>query len=208
MEFLPLFPLNLIVFEKEELRLHIFEPRYKQLIAECLAEDTCFGIAAVVNNKMTRYGTEMRVEKVVKTYDGGEMDIVCRALRRFEIEEFNEVQPGRLYPSGMVVYLDFYDDEDKEYKLRLMDLLEELYKITAVPRAKLPENLDDITQWIHKCGLSPVQELECAALLQQSERQLYLINHLKSMLSTLSQVERMQELIKANGHFKKAGGAL
>lgn len=94
MEFLPLFPLNLIVFEKEELRLHIFEPRYKQLIAECLAEDTCFGIAAVVNNKMTRYGTEMRIEKVVKTYDGGEMDIVCRALRRFEIEEFNEVQPG------------------------------------------------------------------------------------------------------------------
>lgn len=208
MEFLPLFPLNLIAFEKEELRLHIFEPRYKQLIAECIAEDTCFGIAAVVNNQMTSYGTEMRVEKVVKTYEGGEMDIVCRALRRFEIEEFNEVQPGRLYPSGMVVYLDFYDDEDKEYKLRLIDLLEELYKITAAPRAKLPENLDDITQWIHKCGLSPVQELECAALLQQSERQLYLINHLKSMLSTLSQVERMQELIKANGHFKKAGGAL
>jgi len=206
MEYLPLFPLNLVVFEREELRLHIFEPRYKQLIAECLEEDMGFGMPAVIDNKMSRFGTELKVEKLVKLYDGGEMDIVCKATRRFVVEEFNEVQPGKLYPSGLVTYSHFYDDEDKEYKLRLIDLLEELYKVTAAQRMKLPENLDDMTLWIHKCGLSPQQELECAALTQQSERQLYLINHLKTLLASLAQVERMQNLIQANGHFKKVGG--
>jgi Lon protease-like protein len=208
MEYLPLFPLKLVVFEKEELRLHIFEPRYKQLIRECLHEKITFGIAAVVNNKLIGYGTEMKLENVVKSYDGGEMDIVCKALRRFEIKEFNEVQPGKLYPSGMVCFLDYFEDEDKEYKLRLIDLLEELYKVTEAPRAKMPENLDDMTQWVHKCGLSAEQELECAALVQQSERQLYLINHLKTLLASLAQVERMRSLIQANGHFKKVGGDL
>ena len=61
MNFLPLFPLNLIVFPHEDLNLHIFEPRYRQLINECLDEKKTFGIPAFVNNKLLGYGTEVEV---------------------------------------------------------------------------------------------------------------------------------------------------
>lgn len=201
--YLPLFPLETVVFEGEELRLHIFEPRYKQLIRECLEGDLCFGIPVVIDQKLEGSGTELRVEKLIQTFPGGEMDIVCRGLRRFVLEDFIEQPAGKPYAAGFVEFLPFVSDEDKELKLRIQDLLEELYRLSGAAREKLPENLDDMTQWIHKCGLTVLQESECARLQSLSDRQLYLIHHLKEMVRTLEGVNKMKELIRLNGHFKK-----
>ncbi len=59
--FIPIFPLGLVVFPGEQLNLHIFEPRYKQLIQECKAADKPFGIPAVIKNAMPEMGTLVRV---------------------------------------------------------------------------------------------------------------------------------------------------
>ncbi|MEO0474160.1 MAG: LON peptidase substrate-binding domain-containing protein, partial [Bacteroidota bacterium] len=67
-EFLPLFPLSLVVFPGENLRLHIFEPRYKQLIEECSAENTNFGIPTVLDRKVGNIATEVELVSVDKTY--------------------------------------------------------------------------------------------------------------------------------------------
>ena len=65
--FLAIFPLQLAIFPGEEVPLHIFEPRYKQLIVECRDEGITFGIPTHVNGRIARYGTEVRLKKILKT---------------------------------------------------------------------------------------------------------------------------------------------
>jgi Lon protease-like protein len=206
MDFLPFFPLNITVFEQEELRLHIFEPRYKQMITECMAQSKSFGILTVMDGEVQKMGTEIRVEKLVNKHIGGEMDIVCRGICRFYVEEFHEVYKDKLYPGGLVSFLQFVDDEDKELKLRLSDLLSELYNLTTVLPEQQPEYSGEISRWIHKCGLSLQQEYECLRFHHVSERQQFLINHLKALIESLAEVSRMKAIIQANGHFKKLTG--
>ena len=80
---LPFFPLQSIFFPGETVPLHIFEPRYKQLIADCRANAITFGIPVFINNVM-EYGTEVQLVEVVNTYEGGEMDIVGVARQVFK----------------------------------------------------------------------------------------------------------------------------
>ena len=73
--FIPIFPLGLVVYPGEDVNLHIFEPRYKQLIKECHETKKAFGIPAVVDNKLQENGTLVNVMEMSKVYENGEMDI-------------------------------------------------------------------------------------------------------------------------------------
>jgi len=81
--FIPIFPLALVVYPGEELNLHIFEPRYKQLIAECFEMKKNFGIPSVINDKMADLGTLVEIKEIVKTEENGEMDIRKEVSRCF-----------------------------------------------------------------------------------------------------------------------------
>ena len=65
-KFLPLFPLNLIAFPMEDLNLHIFEPRYRELINECLDDGKTFGIPTFLDGKLPGFGTEVKITKLSK----------------------------------------------------------------------------------------------------------------------------------------------
>ena len=75
MKYLPLFPLELVVFEGETVRLHIFEPRYKQLVKEVMDEGAAFGMPVVFEKKLEGTGTELGNVKLIEKLYGGEMDI-------------------------------------------------------------------------------------------------------------------------------------
>ena len=83
MRLLPLFPLNLVAFPGEKLNLHIFEPRYRQLVRDCFTDDLTFGITPYLNESVQELGTEMRLLSVEKTHAGGEMDIRTQAVGIF-----------------------------------------------------------------------------------------------------------------------------
>jgi ATP-dependent Lon protease len=208
MNYLPLFPLELVVFEGEKVRLHIFEPRYRQLIHECMEENTTFGMPIVFNGKLEGTGTELGHVRLVNTWPGGEMDIECDAISRFELLDFHPVAHGKLYGGGFVRDISFTDNEDKELKLRIGDLLKELYSHTQFDGGHFPDPGADFAVWVHKCGLLPEQEIELAALTGMSDRQLYIIHHLKNLLSSLSALSQMKEKIQLNGHFKKMSNPL
>lgn len=208
MRYLPFFPLEMVVFEGETVRLHIFEPRYKQLIREVLEDNSTFGMPLVFEKKLEGTGTELGNVELIETWPEGEMDIECKALSRFEILDFHPVANGKLYGGGFVRDIPFMDNEDKELKLRIADLLRELYTHTHFEGGKFPNPASDFSVWVHKCGLQPQQEIELAALTFMSDRQLYVINHLKSLLSSLSALREMKEKIMLNGHFKKLSNPL
>ena len=73
--FIPIFPLGIVVYPGEKLHLHIFEPRYKQLIKECKELNKPFGIPAVINNRLQEIGTLVEIVDIVQVYENGEMDI-------------------------------------------------------------------------------------------------------------------------------------
>ena len=72
---IPIFPLPLVAYPDEKLNLHIFEPRYKQLIKECEAQQKPFGIIPIINQKPSEFGTLMALTEITKVYDDGKMDI-------------------------------------------------------------------------------------------------------------------------------------
>lgn len=208
MNYLPFFPLELVVFEGEKVRLHIFEPRYKQLIGEAIREGGSFGMPIVHQGKLEGTGMELVEVQLIQTWPDGEMDIECYAGRRFEVLDFQQTAPGKLYSAGFVRFIPFVDNEDKELKLRIADLLKELYSLTNSQGEKTPDPMADFSVWVHKCGLTTGQEIELVTLKSASERQLYIINHLKNTLAALAGLQQMKERIRLNGHFKKLTGPL
>ena len=59
--FIPIFPLGIVVYPGEQVNLHIFEPRYKQLINDCFVTKKPFGIPAVLDNNVSEMGTLVKV---------------------------------------------------------------------------------------------------------------------------------------------------
>jgi len=199
--YLRLFPLNLVAFPGEELNLHIFEDRYKQLIGECLEQQTSFGIPSYVRTKI-EYGTEVHIIKLAKKYDDGRMDIRTKASRIFKVESFQNTVPERLYAGGTVTFQENIHDPDISRQLEMVGLIKELYN-TIQLNQELPVDKDVISfEVAHKIGLSLEEEYELLKLPKESKRQAYIIRHLKKAIPLLREVERAKQLIKMNGHFK------
>ncbi|MBR9987222.1 MAG: LON peptidase substrate-binding domain-containing protein [Desulfosarcina sp.] len=104
---IPLFPLGLVLLPGMRLPLHIFEERYKQMIADCLADHRPFGIVLFDGQAIHSVGCMARIDKVMKRYDDGRMDIMTRGGERFVLRELIE---DRAYLEARVF---FFDDTEK-----------------------------------------------------------------------------------------------
>jgi len=87
---LPIFPLDLVLLPGVSLPLHIFEPRYKEMIAECLERKKPFGVVRASDDGVADIGCMAEIVSVTKKYDDGRMDIVTRGLDRFEVIQVHE----------------------------------------------------------------------------------------------------------------------
>lgn len=200
-KFLPYFPLKLVAFPGEQLNLHIFEPRYKQLINECLVDQKPFGIP-VFNKSMQRFGSEMVIEEVVKTYPGGEMDIVTTCVNAFELISFEEQLPDKLYAGGVVKPIANVQDAKEAEWNKLKTLAKELVVILKMENELDIDLMTDSFQLAHKLGLSLEQEYDMLQMPSESQRQEYMINHLERAIPLISEMENAKERIRMNGHFQ------
>ena len=89
---LPIFPLELVLLPGVPLPLHIFEPRYKEMIAECLAQKKPFGVVRASPDGVADIGCTAEIMSVTKKYDDGRMDILTRGVERFEVIQVNEAR--------------------------------------------------------------------------------------------------------------------
>ena len=108
----PLFPLGLVALPGELVPLHIFEERYKTMIAGCLEAESEFGIVWLADDGLRDIGCAMVIEKVLETMDDGRMDLVARGTRPFRVLE----RQGHLpYPAGVIEFVeDLGDDPDPD----------------------------------------------------------------------------------------------
>lgn len=87
---LPIFPLELVLLPGVPLPLHIYEPRYKEMIAECLEQKKPFGVVRASSDGVADIGCTAEIMSVTKKYDDGRMDILTRGVERFEVIHVND----------------------------------------------------------------------------------------------------------------------
>ena len=202
-QFLPLFPLSLIVFPGEELRLHIFEPRYRQLIQECIDDQITFGIPAVMDADMGNIATEVVLEGVEKRYAEGRMDITTRGVRRARILDYSQQAPGKLYPGGHIQWLESHDASSPQLQQKVFHLLKELHDALGITKqfADTPEGVQAFLIG-HHVGLNLKQEYALLALDAEVDRLKLIAEHLETVLPVVMETERLKAKSKLNGHYK------
>ncbi|MET4104898.1 LON peptidase substrate-binding domain-containing protein [Hymenobacter sp. UYP22] len=200
---LALFPLNLVVFPGEKLNLHIFEPRYRQLVQDCVQEGITFGIPPYINGSVSTLGTEMKLLHIEKTYASGETDIRTKAVGVFRVREFFHELPGKLYAGATVEPLPDDTAADLVMYQQTRHLIRQLYAILGLQRLllELPENFRayDVA---HHLGMSTEQEYQLLEAATELERQQLVLTHLETVLPVLQETERLKERVRLNGHFK------
>ena len=201
--FIPIFPLSIVVYPGEHLNLHIFEPRYKQLINECYSEEKPFGIPTVIKNEVAEMGTLVKIDRVVKVYDNGEMDIQTTGERIFRILEVIKSIPEKLYSGAIVNYPDSDDAGKRELMQKVVNGIRELHRLLNINKDfKKPD--EELTAYdvAHHAGLSLEEEYELLGLLKEIQRQEYLKRHLSKVLPLIAEMEALKEKIRLNGHFR------
>jgi ATP-dependent Lon protease len=202
-QFLPLFPLNLVAFPGEEVRLYIFEPRYQQLANECLTEKKPFGLAAVLEQSLMEVATVMEVVSIDQKFGGGEMNISTRGQSRVRIVEFYQVTEGKLYPGAQVEPLPEGTGQDLELQESVFSLMQQLHAALGITRelADSPEELRAFSV-AHQVGLEKQQEYELLSLDSEVERLQFLDHHLRKIMPVVMETERLKAKAKLNGHYK------
>jgi Lon protease-like protein len=205
--FIPIFPLGIVVYPGENLNLHIFEPRYKQLISECQEQKKPFGIPTVIENKMQDVGSLVTITEISKVDENGEMDIKTKGEKVFRILEVIKSVPDKLYSGAIVNYPDTYEKGNIDLMRKVMAGIRDLHKLLKVVKEfKKPDEEIKCYEVAHHVGLSLEEEYELLGLLDERQRQEYLKRHLTKVIPMVAGMEQLKEKIKLNGHFKNLPG--
>jgi hypothetical protein len=203
-ELLPMFPLELVVFPNEDLNLHIFEPRYQELIRDCENKKITFGIPAYIGGELMPIGTEIRLKKVVKRYQGGESDIRTQGVGIFAIRKYYDQFPGKLYAGAEVDRLPLDTAEMPYMNEQIIKKTLELFELLDIDKEFDEDNARfSIFDIAHHVGLTIEQEYELLEIANAHERQEYLLDHLSRLLPVVRHMEEIREKAKMNGHFRK-----
>ncbi len=122
MPLLPLFPLEIVLFPGAPLPLHIFEPRYKEMIGECLAQGLPFGMVRAKENALAAIGCAASIVNVIKKYEDGRLDIAAEGTRRFEISQVNQER------SFLQAEITYFEDEPSTVGKGAVDTLVQLHE--------------------------------------------------------------------------------
>ncbi|MES1218605.1 MAG: LON peptidase substrate-binding domain-containing protein [Bacteroidota bacterium] len=201
--FIPIFPLGIVVYPGEELNLHIFEPRYKQLISECNVSGKNFGIPTVIEDAVQDYGSLVKVIEITKLHDNGEMDIKTKGSKVFRILEVIKEVPDKLYSGAIVNYPDNYEQGNPDIMRKVINSIRELHKMLHVNKDFKKTDIElrsyDVA---HHVGFSLKEEYELLGLMDERQRLEYLKRHLTKVIPLVAEMEQLKEKVKLNGHFK------
>jgi len=205
--FIPIFPLSIVVYPGEKLNLHIFEPRYKQLIKESFENKKPFGILAVINNKLAEMGTLVQVVEISKIYEDGKMDIKTEGIMLFKILEVVNELPEKLYSGAIVTYPKSNTRGSASLMKKVLAGIREIHKQLNVSK-EFSKPDDELLSYdvAHHAGLSLEDEYVLLEFLEELHRQEFLKRHIAKVLPVMKEMDLLKGKIKLNGHFKNLEG--
>ena len=205
--FIPVFPLSIVVFPSETLNMHIFESKFKQMINDCIDLKKPFGLTTVLDKKMQDHGTLMEIIEVTKRYETGEMDIKTKGKKIFKTLEHIVQIPEKLYSGAIVTYPKNQVKGRRHMMTKIISLMKVLHELLELQN---PPNKEDSELWsydiAHRVGLTLEQEYELLCFTDELHRQEYLRRHLSEVIPVVIELEALKRKIKLNGHFKNISG--
>jgi Lon protease-like protein len=202
---LPLFPLQVVLLPGGQLPLHIFEDRYKEMIGEVIRAGLEFGVVQVNEQGIVNTGCTATIDRVLREYTDGRMDILTRGRRRFEILLLND---ERKYLRGAV---EFFDDEESagpanpDSKRRAIEGYNELQSLssgapldaTGAGEAQLSFRLAQAVP-----DLTFRQSL--LSMRSEADRIRQIAEFLPAYLTRHRKVQRLKDVAPRNGHGHRA----
>ncbi len=196
---IPLFPLDVVLLPSTPLPLHIFEPRYKEMIAECLAQNRIFGVVRALEQGLAEVGCTAEIVTVVKEYPDGRLDLVAEGRNRFEIVAVNE---DRTFLQGEVLMInDEPGAPPQEDAARAAQLHSELLAIAGAKQDL--SAADPALLSFYLAGSLPLDldfKQKLLALRSEADRLSILINYLETLIPNLHRAARAREKAGGNGH--------
>jgi Lon protease-like protein len=197
--FIPLFPLDVVLFPGAPLPLHIFEPRYKEMMGECLAQHRTFGIVRAVERGVAEVGCSAEIVSVVKEYSDGRLDLVTEGRKRFEILGINQ---DRTFLQAEILYID--DDPGLPSKENLDRAIQLHSELLALAGARQDLAAADSSQLSFSLATSLPLDLDfqqkLLPLRSEAERISSLISYLENLIPNLHRAARAREKAGGNGH--------
>jgi Lon protease-like protein len=205
--FIPIFPLSIVVYPGETLNLHIFEPRYRQLVRECMDASKPFGIPTVINNTLMEFGTLVEVSMIKKEYADGKMDIITTGTKVFRLLEYIQEIPDKLFSGAIVNYPPNNANEVVADMQPLLASIRQLHQLLKVQKTfSKPDNALRSYDVAHMAGLNLEEEYDLLQLLREDQRVEYLRRHLQKVLPVVNEMELLKDRIQLNGHFRELKG--
>jgi len=205
-ERIPLFPLNVVLLPGAALPLHIFEPRYRDMIRQCVRDKTEFGLLLSLPRGIVRVGCTAEVMDVVKRYDDGRMDIVTVGRTPFRIVEL--LNPQAFEDESLLQgQVDYLDDRERPVCPKTRQHLIELYEVCHTiifddyPRSiqnEVPEDLSYIVAGTLPMDLMWKQQV--LELRSEADRQERLVTYLRQWAPHLQKTEMLRQSADGNGH--------
>lgn len=198
---IPVFPLNVVLFPGEQLPLHIFEPRYRRMVRECLEAEAPFGMLLALPDGIVRVGCTAQILQVTKRYEDGRMDILTLGRRPFRVVDLFTNDPL------LQATVDFLDAEDSVLDPRKEKELIELYEachtliFAGVPKG-LTESRPELLSFAITSAL-PLDLLckqQILELRSEADRQDRLLRYLGEWALHLQKIDTQRRRGVGNGH--------
>jgi Lon protease-like protein len=173
---LPIFPLELVLLPGVPLPLHIFEPRYKEMIAECLEQKKPFGVVRASSHGVAEIGCTAEIMSVTKKYDDGRLDILTRGVERFEVIQVNEDRSFLQAEISVVQDEDEPDTPAAQMVTQAVRLHAEIAKLAGAEPTGPAEHAGNLSFLL--AGSLPLD-----------------LDFKQSLLSTLSEAKRLEAVI-------------
>jgi len=195
---IPLFPLEVVLFPGMPLPLHIFEPRYKEMMGELLQNKQLFGVVRAKENSISEVGCTAEIVAVTKRYDDGQLDIVTEGRERFEIVR---VDTGRSFLRGEVLFLkDEANSGATEEVKELIGLHQQAMQLLDV-EGEAPEPDDQLS--FQLAGALPFDlDFKQTLLGMRSEpaRISALLQYYRAIIPDLRRAAKARKKAGGNGH--------
>jgi Lon protease-like protein len=196
---LPLFPLQVVLLPGAELPLHIFEDRYKEMMGEVIRERMEFGVILANEKGIVNTGCTAMIDKVLREYPDGRMDVLARGRRRFELMNIND---ERAFLRGAV---EFFDDDEEtpvapEIRQRAIDGYHEMSK----------EKIDLDQPQLSFALAQPVSDLNFRQTMLTSRSEADRIRQLADFFPAHNirqrRIQHVKEVAPRNGHGRGVSG--
>ena len=200
MDEIGLFPLQLVLLPTEQVPLHIFEPRYRELIGECIEEDRPFGLVYSDDDGIRDIGTLAAVVEVVERFSDGRLDVVVEGGQRFRLLQLTD---GRSFHTGDVEpVLDAGDEPPADLVERSLALFERLLALTGV-EVEVPSADDALPLSFaiaSRFELAPDLKLELLRDTSETTRLTRVCEILEGAAAEMEHRRQVSERAQRNGH--------